>query len=78
MVRCELKAVVRGVEIACDQESCVYWRVVDHLGISGANHSGCAVEYFDLLGERGAEIASWLLSVKERVEAAPAPVCDRD
>ncbi|MBW6467654.1 MAG: hypothetical protein K0B85_00610 [Coriobacteriia bacterium] len=63
---CELKAA-NGVLAHCDEERCVYWRVVDHLDLA-APVNGCAVQYFELLGEDGAPVASWLLSVKERVE----------
>lgn len=65
--RCELKAA-HGIVAHCDHEACVYWRLVGHLGVV-EEASGCAIQYFGLLGERGGEIAGWLLSVKERVEA---------
>lgn len=51
----------------CDGESCLYWRVAGHLGVT-EEVSGCAVQHFEML-EQGAEMARWLLSVKERVEA---------
>lgn len=66
--RCELKAA-NDIPAHCDEEHCVYWRVVDHLELT-APVTGCAIQYFELLGEEGDSIASWLLSVKERVEDA--------
>lgn len=63
---CELKAA-NGIPAHCDAERCVYWRVVDHLDLE-TQVNGCAIQYFELLGEDGDSIASWLLSVKERVE----------
>jgi hypothetical protein len=64
--RCELKTA-NGIPAHCDEERCVYWRVVEHLDLE-AQVNGCAIQYFELLGEDGGAIASWLLSVKERVE----------
>jgi hypothetical protein len=64
--RCELKAA-NDIPAHCDEERCVYWRVVDHLDLT-ASVNGCAIQYFELLGEEGGAMASWLLSVKERVE----------
>lgn len=65
--RCELKAF-HDVHAPCDSEECVYWRAIGHLGV-GPETAGCAIQHFGLLGDRGAEIAAWLLSVKERLEA---------
>jgi hypothetical protein len=64
--RCELKAA-NDIPAHCDGERCVYWRVAGHLDLT-ASVNGCAIQYFELLGEEGDAIASWLLSVKERVE----------
>lgn len=66
--RCELRAA-SDIPAQCNKERCVYWRVVDHLDLT-APVNGCAIQYFELLGEEGNAIASWLLSVKERVENA--------
>jgi hypothetical protein len=63
--RCELRAA-SDITAHCDEERCVYWRVVDHLELT-APVNGCAIQYFELLGEEGDSIASWLLSVKQRV-----------
>ena len=64
--RCELKHH-HGHHALCDEEECIFWRVNEHLGLVG-KQSGCAIQYFELLGENGSEIAAWLLSVKERFE----------
>ncbi len=69
MEECRLRASngVRGMP--CDGDSCVFWRVVGQLDlIEGAAEDGCAVQRFELLGDRGGEVSRWLLSVKERVE----------
>jgi hypothetical protein len=42
----------------------VFWRIAGHLGAEEGE--GCAIQYYELLGNDG--VASWLLSVKERVE----------
>lgn len=65
---CKLKAT-HDVLAHCDEERCVYWQAVDHLDVS-ASADGCAIQHFRLLGGDGDAVASWLLSVKERVEGA--------
>ncbi len=65
--RCELRHVL-GEEVACDEEECIFWRVVDHV-YPMPKGEGCAIQYFELLGDGGSELAVWLLSVKERIEA---------
>ena len=67
MSRCELHAA-NGMSSECIEGECPYWRAVGHLDI-GESAAGCAIQYFELLGEPGDEIAGWLLSVRERVEA---------
>ncbi len=68
MPHCELKAANGTSGVACDEHECVYWRVVEQLGVPAALVPGeCAVQHFSLL-DGGSEIAAWLLSVKERVE----------
>jgi len=64
--RCELDAV-NGIQSNCDEEECVFWRAAGHLDLV-ETASGCAIQYFELLGESGAEVAAWLQSVKERLE----------
>jgi len=64
---CKLKLANGFGHIPCDEESCTYWRLVDHLGVA-EGEEGCAIQHFALL-DGGGEIAAWLLSVKERVEA---------
>jgi hypothetical protein len=64
---CELRQAI-GVQAECDGESCLYWRAVDHLGLSEED-AGCAIQRFRMLDGNGDEVAAWLHSVKERVEA---------
>jgi len=53
---------------SCQESDCVFWRVAGHLDlVEGVD--GCAIEYFELLGDEGSEVAAWLLSVKQRVES---------
>ncbi|PKQ30052.1 MAG: hypothetical protein CVT60_02205 [Actinobacteria bacterium HGW-Actinobacteria-10] len=66
--RCELKAH-NGIDGLCGEADCPFWRVADYLHIAHAPSDGCAIQFFELLGERGSEISKWLLTVKERVEA---------
>lgn len=63
---CKLRDANGSAGHPCDGDKCVYWRVVGHLGVlEGEN--GCAVQHFELL-DGSSEIATWLLSVKQRVE----------
>jgi hypothetical protein len=74
---CKLKAANGMPGVPCDEEACIYWRVVDDLDlIDGLPENGCAIQEFSLLGVRGHEIAEWLLSVKERVEEESARQSD--
>lgn len=70
--RCELDAAI-GVHSECAGGECPYWRAVDHLGVR-PQAEGCAIQYFELLGGSGSEIAEWLQSVRDRLvdEAAGA------
>ncbi len=68
--QCELKLANGLPAVHCGQNACVYWRVAEHVGLA-ETASGCAIQYFELLGGDTA-IAQWLLSVKERVEG-PRP-----
>ncbi len=70
--KCDLRTRL-GAEAFCDGDPCPYWRCVEHLGIKGPA-SGCALRHFALLGEDGAPVAEWLLSVRERMMSAP---CER-
>ena len=65
MRTCELSAT-HGVLHECDEEHCLYWRALEHLGSGPAD--GCAIEHHKLLAND--EVSAWLLSVKERVELA--------
>lgn len=72
MVDCELRAANGHPGTACDEGRCVYWRAAAHLGLSEPDGGGgCAIQHFSLL-DGGAEVAAWLLSVKERVEGNDA------
>ncbi len=68
---CKLEEAGTGRTLPCDGEACTFWRVVGHLGVA-EEESGCAVQYFELL-EGGDEIASWLLSVKNRIDGIGGP-----
>lgn len=70
MDRCELRAANGSHGVDCDGERCVYWRVVEQLdlGVEPEAGSGCAIQYFELLDDENDGVATWLLSVKERVE----------
>jgi len=66
--QCDLRAATGQEGQACDGEACIFWRIAGHLDLVEGTE-GCAVQYFELLGEEGSEVAAWLLSVKQRVEA---------
>lgn len=69
MPECELRAANGHAGFGCDAESCIYWRAVEGIGLTDPiEPEGCAVQKLRLL-EGGTEVAEWLLSVKERVEA---------
>lgn len=61
MDNCALRKRVRGLDIPCDQDECIFFA---HFGPDGAPMQ-CAVQYFRLLEEQGGELAEWLLSLKE-------------
>lgn len=63
---CKLRAANGHPDVPCDGRGCMYWRVVNHLGVEESE--GCAIQHFSML-EGGSEVAAWLLSVKERIEA---------
>ena len=63
---CRLREHNGIVDVHCEREECVYWRVVGHLGVVEQGQ-GCAIQHFQLL-DGGGEIAAWLPSVKERYE----------
>ena len=68
MSECKLRAANYQGLVRCDEEKCVFWRALEHLGTPEGE--GCAIEYFELLANDG--VAEWLLSVKERVENTAA------
>lgn len=69
MAECKLRAANGTDGIPCDEGICTYWRVLEHLDLGEVPTDGCAVQYFGLLAGGDSELAAWLLSVKERVEA---------
>lgn len=68
MSDCKLRAANAGDVVNCDEEGCVFWRALEHLG-SGVGE-GCAIQHYQLLADDS--VAAWLLTVKERVERTVA------
>lgn len=68
MDECKLRAANGHPGVPCDEDRCMYWRVVDHLDIGVGSREGCAIQFFSLLEGGDSARAEWLLSVKERVE----------
>lgn len=64
---CDLRQAI-GIHVECDGEACVYWRAVGHLGIS-EHEAGCAIKNLGMLDAADDDVAHWLHSVKQRVEA---------
>jgi hypothetical protein len=68
MPQCELRVANGELGVMCDEQKCVYWRLVEQLDVpEEPKPQECAIQYFRLL-EGGSQVAAWLLSVKERVE----------
>lgn len=61
MENCALRKRVRDLDIPCDESECIFFA---HFGPDGAPMQ-CAIQYFRLLDERGAELAEWLLGLRE-------------
>jgi hypothetical protein len=55
-------------DVLCEEESCLFWRAMDHLDVAQSEWSGCAIQHFALLDD-GQGIAAWLRSAKARVAA---------
>jgi hypothetical protein len=69
MLECKLRAANGEPDVVCDGEFCTFWRVIDLIGVvEQGEWSGCAIQHFALL-DGGRDVAAWLLSVKQRVEA---------
>lgn len=68
---CKLRET-QGAITHCDQDACIYWRIAGHLDVV-EDTAGCAIQYFQLL-DGGEDVATWLLSVKNRLEATAS--CD--
>jgi hypothetical protein len=70
MAECLLRKANGRPDTLCDDQACAFWRMVDHVGVAAdADWSGCAIQHFALL-DGGEDLAAWLLSAKERAEAA--------
>lgn len=62
---CELLVANGEPNAHCEGPSCSFWRLVDH--VDGASGEGCAIRHYQLLGDD--DVATWLLSVKTRLDA---------
>jgi len=69
---CDLRLAVVDEAFYCDGETCVYWRVLGHVGVEMPAEHGCALRHFDVLEAERPELVHWLLSVKRRVEETEA------
>jgi len=67
MDECELRRANDIVGVHCEEEECVYWRVIEHMDEHDGPQNGCAIQHFALL-DGGDVMVAWLLSVKTRVE----------
>ena len=69
MPECVLRAANARPGVGCDGEECIYWRSVEQVEPTAVvQPQECAIRHFRML-DGGAEIAAWLLSVKQRVES---------
>jgi len=69
MPECQLRAANAEPGIGCDAGDCLYWRPVRQLDPGAeVDPQQCAIQHFRML-DGGAEMAQWLLSVKQRVES---------
>ena len=74
MAECKLGLANGQPDTLCEEESCLFWRFVDHLDVDQSGWSGCAIQHFSML-DGGQDIAVWLLSAKERVLADAKRAC---
>jgi len=68
MADCKLRAAQGQGLVHCDEETCVFWRALEHLGADEG--PGCAIQHYQLLADES--VAAWLMSVKDRVERTTA------
>jgi hypothetical protein len=69
MPDCLLRLANAKPGVGCDADECLYWRPVEQLDPAvEVDPRECAIRHFRLL-DGGAEIATWLMSVKQRVES---------
>lgn len=66
--KCELRRSIGMEGVPCDRRECTYWRIVEHIDTGELPTEGCAIQHFELLGDKGADVAAWLWSVKRRIE----------
>jgi hypothetical protein len=66
MAQCMLSLANGNPDVLCDEEFCLFWRAVDHLGVAQDEWAGCAIQHFALLDD-GHDLAAWLISAKGRV-----------
>jgi hypothetical protein len=60
---CLLRRAAGQPGIACEETGCTFWRQVGDL--AAPMQRTCAIQYFDLLGENGVEVALFLLAMKK-------------
>jgi hypothetical protein len=65
---CSLEAAV-GTAEACPEDACPFWET------GGAAFAGCAFERLGLSAD--ADLASWLLEIRERLEATSSAEDER-
>lgn len=68
---CKLRLANGTPSMLCDGDRCIYWRVAGHMDLEH-EFEGCAIQHFEML-DGGDRMASWLLSVKDRVEGGMYP-----
>ncbi len=60
---CKLREANGQPNVPCTHEACVFWRHAT------GTEDGCAIQYFELLGD-AEELPAWLLAIKKRLEDA--------
>ena len=76
MNECILRRHVHDLGIPCDEGECLFWAQVGPEDEAAGGR--CAVQYFQMLGASGRELAEWLLSLKERTDVAEILGLDRE
>lgn len=66
--RCRLNEI-NGIDAWCTGDKCIYWRLLEsQQDIEDENEIGCGIQHFGLIDQLEADTASWLLSMKKRLE----------